>query len=95
MDSSATNTAHRAFRTTVVMQAAFVSHQERNTPCRELLKAKTAGLNGWLTVKRHPNGITESEIARFTGIQRRTVNNHLNELRDDSKIDKEEPCGLP
>ena len=43
----------------------------------------------WLTVKRHPNGITESEIARFTGIQRRTVNNYLNELRDEGKIDKE------
>ncbi len=43
----------------------------------------------WLTVKRHPDGITESEIARFRWHQRRTVNNYLNELAFEGKIDKE------
>lgn len=43
----------------------------------------------WLTVKRHPNGVTEQELAKFTGVQRRTLNNYLNELRDEGKIERE------
>ena len=52
----------------------------------------------WLTVRRHPDGFTEGEIADFTGIQRRTVNNYLGELHDEGKIYKDEhalaPAGL-
>lgn len=43
----------------------------------------------WLRVRRHPDGITESEIARRTGFERRTVHNYLIELQDEGKIDKE------
>lgn len=49
----------------------------------------------WLTVRRRPNGITEGEIAGFSGIQRRTVNNYLNELCDEGKIDKEGTLWFP
>lgn len=44
----------------------------------------------WLTVKRHPDGITEQEIADFTGIGRRTANNYLNELRDEGKVERDD-----
>lgn len=43
----------------------------------------------WLTVKRHPNGVTEREVADFTRIERRTVNNYLNVLRDIGKVGKD------
>lgn len=43
----------------------------------------------WLRVKQRPNGITEQEIADATGIQRRTVNNYLNELALEGKVEKQ------
>lgn len=49
----------------------------------------------WLWVKRHPNGVTEQEIADYTEFERRTVNNYLNELRDVGKIDKEGTLWFP
>ena len=49
----------------------------------------------WLAVRRHADGITEGELAGFTGIQRRTVNNYLNELCDEGKIYKEGTLWLP
>ncbi len=49
----------------------------------------------WLWVKRHPDGITEQEVADYTEFERRTVNNYLNELRDVGKIDKEGTLWFP
>ncbi len=49
----------------------------------------------WLWVKRHPDGVTEREIADYTEFERRTVNNYLNELRDVGKIDKEGTLWFP
>jgi CRISPR-associated endonuclease/helicase Cas3 len=49
----------------------------------------------WLTVKRHPHGATEAEIAQFTGIERRTLNNYLNALGDEGRIAKEGTLWFP
>lgn len=49
----------------------------------------------WLMVKRHPDGITERELAQRTGLQPRTLNNYLNELRDEGKIDKDRTLWFP
>jgi predicted DNA-binding transcriptional regulator YafY len=49
----------------------------------------------WLTIKRHPAGITEAEVARFTGLERRTLNNYLRELDDIGKIGKEGTLWFP
>jgi len=49
----------------------------------------------WLTVKRRPDGITEAEIEERTRIQRRTVNNYLNELRDEGRIEKDGTLWYP
>ncbi len=44
----------------------------------------------WLTVKRHhPNGVDEATIADLTGIHARTVNNYLNAMKDEGKLDKD------
>lgn len=49
----------------------------------------------WLTVKRVPDGITEAEIAERTGIERRTLNNYLNELGDEGRIEKDGTLWFP
>lgn len=49
----------------------------------------------WLAVKRQPNGATERELVERTGIQQRTLNNYLNELRDTGKIDKDGQLWFP
>lgn len=43
----------------------------------------------WLRVKQRPHGISEQEIADATGIQRRTVNNYLNDLSLEGKVEKQ------
>lgn len=43
----------------------------------------------WLRVKQRPHGISEQEIADATGIQRRTVNNYLNDLALEGKVEKQ------
>ncbi len=40
-------------------------------------------------LKRHRLGIKESEIANEMGINRRTANNYLKELRNDGKAEKD------
>jgi len=49
----------------------------------------------WLWVKRHPNGITRSELEPLTGIQRRTLDNYLNDLEYEGKIYKDGTLWLP
>lgn len=49
----------------------------------------------WLLVQRHPNGITEAEAAERLGMDRRTVNNYLNELGDEGKIQREQTMWYP
>ena len=53
-------------------------------------QAKQSGMERvWLTIKRkHPYGITEAEIADATKIHVRTVNNYLNAMREEGKVDK-------
>ncbi len=47
------------FVATAVMQVAFVSHPREEYPMlRTTESEKQRGWNAWLTVKRHPNGIT-------------------------------------
>lgn len=43
----------------------------------------------WLRVKQRPHGIREQEIAEATGLHRRTVNNYLNELALEGKVEKQ------
>lgn len=50
----------------------------------------------WLTIKRYaPNGVTESEISDYAGIQRRTLNNYLRDLSEEGKIYKDGLIWLP
>jgi predicted DNA-binding transcriptional regulator YafY len=49
----------------------------------------------WLAVKRHPEGITEGEIAEFVGLERRTTNNYLRELESEGKIFKDSTLWCP
>ena len=43
----------------------------------------------FLTLRRHPFGLTETELEQDTGIQRRTLNNYLRELETEGKIYKD------
>ena len=49
----------------------------------------------WLYVKRHPDGITEGEIAEFTGFDRRSANNYLRELETEGKLFKDRTLWHP
>lgn len=49
----------------------------------------------WLRVRRHPDGITEAEVAKLTGFERRTAHNYLTELHEEGKIDKEGTLWFP
>ncbi|MEX1019533.1 MAG: CRISPR-associated helicase Cas3' [Litorilinea sp.] len=49
----------------------------------------------WLRVRRHPDGITEAEIAKMTGIGRRSVNNYLVHLSDEGRVEKEGTLWFP
>ncbi|HBY98877.1 MAG TPA: hypothetical protein DEP84_33845 [Chloroflexi bacterium] len=49
----------------------------------------------WIAVQRHPQGITEAEVADFVGVERRTVNNYLNKLEAEGKIYKDGTLWCP
>ena len=58
------------------------------TRITEQTKERQMGLV-WLRVKQRPHGIAEQEIADATGIHRRTVNNYLNDLALEGKVEKQ------
>lgn len=43
----------------------------------------------FLRVKQSPAGISQTELARSTGIEPRTLNNYLRALRDEGKVEKQ------
>ncbi|MCL4393231.1 MAG: hypothetical protein M1482_00135, partial [Chloroflexi bacterium] len=43
----------------------------------------------FLTLRRHPSGLAESELEQMTSIQRRTLNNYLRDLETEGKVYKD------
>ena len=43
----------------------------------------------FLALRRHPLGLTETELEQATGVQRRTLNNYLRALEDEGKVYKD------